>query len=136
MTAYRVLVTGSRNWRRAAAIHRALDHAHHNMLYEHNENGLFVVVHGTARGADAMAGWYANECNWQVEAHPANWAQHGKRAGMIRNQHMVNLGAALCLAFIRDHSSGASRCADMAQHARIPTLRIHDCGCHPNGGAA
>lgn len=43
---------------------------------------------------------------------------NGRRAGIIRNLYMVNLGADLCLAFIQNGSRGAS-CADAAEHASI-----------------
>jgi hypothetical protein len=134
MTTYRVLVTGSRDWRHPETIRRALDHAHNTMLYTFDENATFVVVHGVARGADTTAHLHADSCNWTTKPHPADWTHLGKRAGMIRNTEMVADGAQTCLAFIRNHSRGATACAAMAERAGIPTLRFHDCPCH--GGDA
>jgi hypothetical protein len=59
-----------------------------------------------------------------VQAYPADWHTHGRAAGHLRNARMVAAGAELCLAFIRDHSRGASHCAALAEQAGIPTRRI------------
>jgi hypothetical protein len=37
---------------------------------------------------------------------------------------MVDLGADICLAFIKDQSAGASHCAARAIAAGIPTLKF------------
>jgi hypothetical protein len=125
-TPYRVLVTGSRDWDRPEIIRLAIDYA----LCEAARVGRhLVVVHGACpRGADDQAATYVNRliaCDMPVrtEPHPANWQINGKRAGFIRNAHMVNLGADLCLAFIRNGSRGASHTADLAEKAGIPTRR-------------
>jgi hypothetical protein len=42
----------------------------------------------------------------------------------MRNQHMVSLGADLCLAFIANNSPGATGCMKMAHRAGIP-VELH-----------
>lgn len=49
MTTYRVLITGSRNWRRATDIHRALD----EVRLARDETATLTVVHGAARWREA-----------------------------------------------------------------------------------
>lgn len=113
---YRVLVTGSRTWTDDEVIYEALD----GIRVERGPG--MVVVHGACpRGADRAADRWAT-FRWGVtaEPHPAMWGVHGRPAGFIRNQHMVDLGADVCLAFIVDGSAGASHCMAAAKKAGIP----------------
>lgn len=75
-----------------------------------------VIVHGAARGVDTIAALYAGSMG---EPHPADWSL-GRRAGMLRNQQMVDLGAAVCLAFPRRSSVGTWGCIRAAADAGIP----------------
>jgi hypothetical protein len=116
----RVLVTGSRKWDNRDVIEGTLGW----VLDEHGDRPI-VLVHGGADGADTIAAQVWEALGQPTEPHPANWRRYGKkRAGIIRNAQMVAAGADLCLAFIRNHSPGATDCADRAQAAGIP-LRIH-----------
>jgi hypothetical protein len=123
---YRVLITGSRDWEKPEVIRFALDYAFCEAA--HTGRSLTVVHGACPRGADAQAADYANylisrDLPVKTEPHPANWQINGKRAGFIRNAHMVNLGADVCLAFIRNGSRGASHTARLAEEAGIPTRR-------------
>lgn len=119
---YRILVTGSRDWPDVATIWGELN----GLLAEH---GNVVLVHGNCpKGADYIADTWAvtmmvNEENVALERHPANWREFGKSAGFRRNAEMVNLGADICLAFIRNGSHGATHTADLAEKAGIPVKR-------------
>lgn len=114
----RVLLTGSRTWTDWRAIVDKLD-----TLAATVPN--LMIVHGACpHGADDIADRHARAQGIRTERHPANWRKHGRRAGHVRNAHMVALGAELCLAFIRDSSPGASGCAAMAEHSGIPTVRF------------
>ncbi|WP_372663650.1 DUF2493 domain-containing protein [Amycolatopsis kentuckyensis] len=114
----RVLLTGSRAWTDWRVIGEKLDYL--DLKYPD-----LMIVHGACpRGADDIADRYARAHGIRTERHPANWRKHGRRAGHVRNAHMVALGAELCIAFIRDASPGASGCAAMAEHSGIPTIRF------------
>jgi len=117
---FRVLVTGSRTWTRAAAVVAALDvlHAEHG--------AALVVVHGACpRGADAIAEAWCRRRRAPVERYPADWST-GRGAGMARNAAMVATRPDLCLAFIHDRSPGATHCAELAEAAGVPTIRHSD----------
>jgi hypothetical protein len=123
MTDFRILVTSSRTWNREDVIWGALDHLARGAFAAGYDR--VVLVHGMCeRGGDAHAdAWYlsrraADMALW-VERHPANWSEHGKKAAYIRNLAMVQLGADVCLAAIRDESKGATMCAELAERAGI-----------------
>ena len=48
------------------------------------------VVHGGAKGADSLAGCWAKEKAVPVHKVEADWSTHGKAAGPIRNQKMLD----------------------------------------------
>lgn len=120
MNPYRILITGSRDWTDRDTIWRVLGDA----VAPLDITRETVLVSGACpRGADALAEDWARRYGLTVERHPANWQLEGKRAGFIRNARMVNLGADVCLAFIRNGSRGASHTARLAEEAGIPTRR-------------
>lgn len=129
----RVLVTGSRDWADRMLIYRVLNNlcVDHQLNYPPDEYGntmpdpaKITVVHGACpTGADAVADDWCIGSFFVAETHPADWKKYGKRAGFLRNKAMVDAGADLCLAFIRNGSRGASMTARLAEDAGIPTLR-------------
>ena len=124
---FRVLVTGSRGWEDVVHVHGVLDAAVQS-LADAGYDGL-TVVHGAAKGLDEMAADWARirgGWGWPVEAepHPADWKKYGRRAGFVRNQHMVDLGADVCFAWILNGSRGATMCADLAEQAGIHVERF------------
>lgn len=137
---YRILVTGSREWTDRDLLTRELDTA---LTRARRTGRTPVIIHGACpRGADAMTDHYALSHDMRPERHPADWAncapgcnpahqQHAQRtgkpycplAGKRRNITMVNAGADIVLAFIRDQSHGATHCAAYAEAAGITVKR-------------
>jgi hypothetical protein len=118
----RILVTGSRDWTNGKMIQTALLRA----MLEHGARtrAEVTVVHGACpSGADAIADSMAKAMGIQVERYPADWERYGRRAGFIRNDEMVKLGADVCLAFIKDESKGATMCSRLAEDSGIRTVR-------------
>lgn len=105
----RVLVCGSRDWTDAALIEAALRQL----------PASTTIVHGAARGADSLAGSIARRLGFTVEAHPADWAKHGKVAGPIRNAAMLATGIDRVLAFHLG-GRGTQDMIDRARRAGVP----------------
>ncbi|MFI6510064.1 SLOG family protein [Streptosporangium sp. NPDC050855] len=118
---YRILVTGSRRWTNVEALEAALTAAWHDVT---QLDGMMLVVHGHARGADRFADAWARRNHIEVERHPADWDTHGRAAGHIRNQHMVTLGAHLCLAFPAGAATGTRDCMRRAKAAGIEVVEV------------
>lgn len=79
-----------------------------------------LVIHGAARGADRMAGTYAERHDIPCHEYPADWQAHGKAAGPLRNQQMLKLGKPdLVVAF-----AGGRGTADMVQQARAANVEV------------
>jgi len=112
----RLLVTGSREFTDIDLGRRALTEAVAELP------GKLTVVHGAARGADRLIAQLARDAGHRVEAWPADWEAHGRAAGFIRNQSMVNAGAHLAIALLVDGEPcrGTRDCARRAETARIP----------------
>jgi hypothetical protein len=79
------LVCGSRTYSDEKALFVWLDAARRNF------GAPGVVIHGGAKGADEMAGWWAGNDDIEVQVFPADWGKDGKAAGPIRNARMALL---------------------------------------------
>lgn len=77
-----------------------------------------VLVHGDAVGVDRKAAAFWIGLGGNTERHPAR--EHP--SPRARNQHMVDLGADVCLAFASRWASGTGMCARMARRAGIPVF--------------
>jgi hypothetical protein len=88
-----------------------------------------VVVHGGARGVDTAVDGIARGLGLEPEAHPAAWTNLGRAAGHVRNQHMLDLGACLVLAFKRGFNwrldrGGTEDMVRRAGEAGVPTFVV------------
>jgi len=122
----RILITGSRDWDDFHAVENSILGALYDAEVSPYDDDI-VVVHGACpTGADAAADQVGRLWAFGVEAWPADWTSHGKAAGPIRNQQMVNAGADLCLAFPLGESRGTRDCVRRADAAGIPVLNYGD----------
>jgi len=65
---------------------------------------VHLLLHGGARGADAAIARAAHQLGWCSLVMPAQWQQHGRAAGPIRNRELLQQAIARAVA----HSSPGS----------------------------
>jgi hypothetical protein len=111
-----VIVCGGRAYADRANVYRVLD----GVATAHK---VGRVVTGGATGADALA---RDWCHWRrVECHiePANWRAHGRAAGPIRNQRMLDdWQPSVVIAF--PGGTGTGDMVARATAAGVPILRV------------
>jgi catechol 2,3-dioxygenase-like lactoylglutathione lyase family enzyme len=125
--AFRVLVTGSREWVDIVSPRVVLFHVLFVVTQGQRPAALPVLFHGGARGLDRIAA--AIWGNWHYPLRPflvtqSEWSTQGKRAGHLRNGKMVAARPDVCLAFPIRKSPGTRNCIAQAEAAGIPTITI------------
>lgn len=116
----RILVCGSRNWRRRTIIRALISGLAH-------EYAPVTVIEGGADGADAIAGDCAEALELGHERYPASWGEHGRAAGPIRNQRMLTRGRPdIVVAFTDDlfRSRGTKDMVNRACAAGVSTYLV------------
>lgn len=113
----RVLVCGGRDYANDAHL-RATLYALHMAA-----QSFAVVITGGARGADALAYQWAIDQGIPTIVESADWQLHGRAAGPIRNQRMLDLHKPdLVLAF-----AGGRGTADMLRRAHAAGVPVVEC---------
>ena len=130
---YRILFTGSRSITDKGVVWELLD----KTALEAPLDKEIVLVHGAClRGGDPLADAWARLCGHRVETYPAEDFGPWPACGPIRNNHMVSLGADVCVAVIGECDSprcrlayahpshGAMQCAQAADQAEIRVVAL------------
>lgn len=109
----RVLVTGGRDYMDSVAAMAALSELH-------AATPISAVLQGGATGADQWGALWGLSMQIPVLEWTADWKKHGKAAGPIRNQRMIDEGKPdLVIAF-----PGGRGTADMVRRARTAGIRV------------
>lgn len=109
----RILVCGGRDYDDAYHIWKALSELH-------GTRGVSVIIHGAATGADTQAMIWAQTMGVKHAPFAADWHTHGKAAGPLRNQRMLDEGRPdLVIAF-----PGGRGTADMVRRAKAAGVPV------------
>jgi hypothetical protein len=112
----RVLVCGGRNFTNRALLEAELERLHRAHIFT-------VLIEGDARGADRMAGAWAEARGIAHEVFKADWDGLGSKAGPIRNQQMLDEGRPdLVVAF--PGRSGTDHMKRIARAAGIDVVEV------------
>jgi len=110
-----IAVTGGRDYRDRATVFRVLD-------AERNTDGVTLLVHGGANGADLLADEWAVSRKVNRRVYYADWS-HGLSAGPRRNANMLRESDPhLLVAF--PGGRGTANCVTQAERMGIRVLRI------------
>lgn len=93
-------------------------------MAELRDTGPHTFIHGTCRGVDQTGAMIARRFGWDVEAYPALWKVHGRAAGPIRNQQMLDTGIDVLLAFPMEGGRGTQDMIRRAKKAGILTTVV------------
>ena len=109
----RVLVCGGRDFNDREFVDIVLSRIH-------AETPITVIITGMARGADRLGSLWGHDRELRVIDFVADWERHGKAAGPIRNQRMLDEGKPdMVVAF--PGGRGTADMVDRARRAGIPT---------------
>jgi hypothetical protein len=116
---FRVLVCGGRDYSGYVRLGRVLDAVHEGARAA---GKVLVIIHGNARGADLLADQYARERSLKVLSFPADWTNHGRSAGPIRNKLMLTSGQPhVIIAF-----KGGNGTADMIRQGKAAGVPVYE----------
>lgn len=111
-TGLRVLVCGGRDFDDAELVERTLCAL---------RPAPSVIIHGGARGADHLGALWGEHFA-SAETYLPDWQRHGRAAGPLRNQRMIDEGKPdLVVAF-----PGGRGTADMVRRAKVAGIEVRE----------
>lgn len=111
----RILVCGGRDYCDQAMLFGTLD-------MEDEHDWIIEIIQGGALGADRLARMWAHTRDVACTEFPADWDVHGKAAGPIRNQRMIDEGRPTkVMAF-----KGGRGTADMVRRAKKAGIPVFE----------
>jgi hypothetical protein len=117
---YRFFITGSRDLFIEKDIKKVLAN-----LYAKGINPKkMVMVVGDAKGVDATATKLWQKAGLRIEIYQAEWEEHGKKAGMLRNMAMLSSGVDYGYGFCKNNSKGTTGMLNLASEQGVPFERF------------
>ena len=109
----RLLVCGGRDFNHYGMVCGALSAVH-------KKHGIMLLIHGGCSGADQLSAEWAEGLDIPTRAYPAEWDKHGRKAGPLRNQEMIDHGKPDALVAF----PGGRGTADMVARAKAANIPI------------
>lgn len=110
-----MMVVGGREYKDQEFVFAILDSFH-------EAKPITTLIHGGARGADTLAGRWAEARGVSVEEFFADWEIYGRKAGPMRNARMIAEARADALLVF----PGGELTQDLKQRARLAGLPVYE----------
>lgn len=114
---FKVIIAGSRTFRNHRIVRQYCD------KYLQNKTDI-EIVSGGADGVDKLGEKYAREHNYKLTIMNADWKQHDKSAGPIRNRQMAEYADA-AIVYWDMSSKGTKNMIDIAREKGL-LVRVVD----------
>ena len=116
--AYKVIVAGGRDFHDYSFMQEKLDELFW-LSDIFDDQYPIQIVSGMAEGADLLAVRYADEHEMTKILFPANWKEHHRMAGILRNENMLAIATHL-IAFWNGQSRDTKHMIEIAREKGIP----------------
>lgn len=88
----------------------------------HERYRIAKLVHGGAKGADTLAGEWAEFRGVECVVHCAEWERYGRRAGPIRNAEMLRHEPKMVIAF--RGGTGTKNMVELSKSRGIEVIEV------------
>lgn len=118
----KVLICGSRHWSNYNSTLSVM----RRLMNRYGPD--IIIIEGGAPGADSLARKAAIECSLTYKEFPADWDKHGRKAGPIRNQRMLDENPDIVIAFHEniESSKGTKDMVSKAKRKGVPVYIIRE----------
>ncbi len=113
----KIAVVGSRSFDDYEFLKKILNYHTSTLVYP-----CVQIISGGARGADTLAKQYATEHGLDIQEFIPDWDTHGKSAGYLRNEQIVDACDEL-VAFFDGKSRGTGHSVELAENAGKPVYK-------------
>lgn len=110
----KLLICGGRDFNDWKSLHQTLSKIN-------AEHGISCIIHGGALGADSLANDWASLYHIPVHIYKANWNLHGRNAGILRNQQMLDEGKPDLVIAFPTGGPGTNHMISISRAAKIET---------------
>lgn len=122
---FRLLVCGSRGAISAAVKDYLIGYITDLEQLVRAAGGQLTIISGLAQGPDRIAYEAAKARGIPVEGYSADWDTHGKAAGHLRNQQMLETGVDYCIAITTNPRGLTPGTANMVAKCKAAGVKGH-----------